>query len=152
MPHFMRTSSSSVPAGELWMRESMGDISACFIDDRISSIVESWNSFRSGEFSFRDTQMRATCPYLALLVSTVRHIFQGAAKGSLLVTTLKKLATVGCEGLDVPKRYWRELRGDELGGEGIFGVEGIYVNQTIVDLSHCRIGCRWGVGVRARKR
>ena len=103
----------------------------------------------------KNTHQKKSCHLRIFLFGDILNLTykkQGAAKGSLLVTTLKKLATVGCEGLDVPKRYWRELRGDELGGEGIFGVEGIYVNQTIVDLSHCRIGCRWGVGVRARKR
>ena len=120
------------------MRESMGDISACFIDDRISSIVESWTSFGSGEFSQLPRHADATCSYLALLVSAVRHIFQRAAKGSFLVTTLKELTAVGCEGLDVREGYWRELRGDELGGEGIFGVEGVHVNQTVVDLGHWR--------------
>ena len=92
---------------------------------------------RASSASETRRRTRATS-YLALLVSAVRHIFQRAAKGSFLVATLKKLTTVGCEGLDVRKGYWRELRGDELGGEGIFGVEGVHVNQTVVDLGHRR--------------
>lgn len=74
--------------------------------------------------------------YLALVVGAVGNVFEGTLERTLLVAALEKLAAVCGQSLDVGKGHGGELRGEELDGECVFGVESVDVDQAVVDLGH----------------
>ena len=124
---------------------SIGVISACFIDERISSTVARWSSWH--ELSYmRLSRERGRSPYLALLVSTIRNILERSTQSALLVPALLQLAAVCGERLDVGEGDGRELRGEELEGKGAVGVESVDVNKAVVDLGHGYVGMDGGSG------
>lgn len=57
-------------------------------------------------------------------------------KCALLVAALELLSGLVGESLDIAERDGGELRGEELGGEVVIGVEGIDIDETVIDSCH----------------
>lgn len=78
-----------------------------------------------------------------MLVGAVGDVLEGETESGLVVTALEGLATLVRESLDIAERNGGELRGEELGGEVVVRVEGVNVDEAVVDVCHC--GAREGL-------
>lgn len=111
------------------MRVKIGVISACFMEERISRMVERWSSCDAiGSITTELWVGGGCCFYLPLVIPSVRNILQRTLERSLLVPALQQLSALRCESLDVAYGDRIELRGEELGGEGILWVESVDID------------------------